>query len=306
MSQRARSSSPISFEIARTSTAGTPASAAARRTPKPSIASTSGACDETLRAPPTAAEVWIGRACASGQCGAERGDELSGGCRAVDDRPLGREVAVDGLRADDERPLRDPPRAGEADVKQRGEGTQGERACRGGCRLDRPDAADEAVVTAELAVGRGDEEDRGVGGPQSRDPTVRATAEPAAPRDQRPVAESGPASSAKSIAFGEQPMAAPRSRAATRASSAPHSVSARLSVVSCSCRSNGLKSAPICVSKRGRGAEQRRGPLSVPRASGDRRRAPRGTTRCPPCPPSRSPARARRESGRAPCDRRRA
>ena len=45
-SQRALSSSPISFEIARTSTAGTPASAAARRTPKPSIASTTGACDE--------------------------------------------------------------------------------------------------------------------------------------------------------------------------------------------------------------------------------------------------------------------
>ena len=37
-----RSASPTSFEIARTSSAGTPASAAARRTPKPSIASTAG------------------------------------------------------------------------------------------------------------------------------------------------------------------------------------------------------------------------------------------------------------------------
>ena len=65
----------------------------------------------------------------------------------------------------------DPPRAGEADVKQRSEGAEGESACGGGCGLDRPDTADEAVVTAELAVGRGDEEDRGVGGRQGRDPT---------------------------------------------------------------------------------------------------------------------------------------
>ena len=89
-SQRARSSSPISFETARTSTAGTPASAAARSTPKPSIASTSGACAKKLRAPPTAAEVWIGEGVRLGERDAERGDEARVRRDAVDHRPLGR------------------------------------------------------------------------------------------------------------------------------------------------------------------------------------------------------------------------
>ncbi len=61
-SSGARSGSPISFEIARISTAGTPASAAARSTPKPSIAST----HRSEPPPPTAALVPIGRTRASG------------------------------------------------------------------------------------------------------------------------------------------------------------------------------------------------------------------------------------------------
>ena len=36
-------------------------------------------------------------------------------------------------------------------------GAEGERACRRGGRLDRPDPADEAVAAVELALGRGDE-----------------------------------------------------------------------------------------------------------------------------------------------------
>ena len=48
-SQRPRSGSPIAFETTRTSTAGTPARAAARSTPNPSIASTSGPCNSLLQ-----------------------------------------------------------------------------------------------------------------------------------------------------------------------------------------------------------------------------------------------------------------
>jgi hypothetical protein len=59
--QRPRSGSLGAFEIARSSTAGTPASSAARRTLKPSIASTSKG-----RPPPTRAQVAIGSTCASG------------------------------------------------------------------------------------------------------------------------------------------------------------------------------------------------------------------------------------------------
>ena len=62
MPQRARSCSSSSFEIALTSTAGTAASAAARSTPKPSIPSTNGPSETASRAPPTAADVWIGSA----------------------------------------------------------------------------------------------------------------------------------------------------------------------------------------------------------------------------------------------------
>jgi len=60
--QRVRSGSSISFAIARTSTAGTPASSAARRTAKPSIASTS-----VPRVPPTRPLVPIGRTHAAGR-----------------------------------------------------------------------------------------------------------------------------------------------------------------------------------------------------------------------------------------------
>src|SRR5437763_3748127 len=58
---RERSASPTRFDTARSSTAGTPASAAARRTPNPSIASTS-----QVVPPPTLADVPIGSTCASG------------------------------------------------------------------------------------------------------------------------------------------------------------------------------------------------------------------------------------------------
>jgi hypothetical protein len=58
-------------------------------------------------------------------------------------------------------------------VEYRAKVAQGERARGGGSRLDRADTADEAVETAELAVGRGDEEERRVGGRQGGDPTVR-------------------------------------------------------------------------------------------------------------------------------------
>ena len=64
---RARSGSSISFEITRASTAGTPASSAARRTAKPSIASTS-----TPLVPPTRALVPIGRTSASGNSARSR------------------------------------------------------------------------------------------------------------------------------------------------------------------------------------------------------------------------------------------
>jgi hypothetical protein len=58
-------------------------------------------------------------------------------------------------------------------VEHRAEVVQGERTRGGGSRVDRADTADEAVETAELAVGRGDEEERCVGGRQRGDPTVR-------------------------------------------------------------------------------------------------------------------------------------
>ena len=61
-------------------------------------------------------------------------------------------------------------------MEERPELAEGERARGCGRRLDRPDPAGEAVVPAELAVGRGDEQDRCVGGRQGGDPTVmRAT-----------------------------------------------------------------------------------------------------------------------------------
>ena len=101
-SQRERSASPISFEIARTSTAGTPASSAARRTPNPSIASTSSPCDTVSQAPPTAADVWIAASTAPGIAPQRGGDERGIGPNAVDHRPLGGQVAVHGLGADDE------------------------------------------------------------------------------------------------------------------------------------------------------------------------------------------------------------
>ena len=121
---------------------------------------------------------------------------------------IGREVAVDGLGADHERPRREPAAAGKPDVQHRGEGPQRERARGRGRRLDRPDPADEAVVAAELALGRGDEEDRGVGGPQGRDPTVRAATSligmrhrhvPIDPRGARPRAGRAPGATTTAI-----------------------------------------------------------------------------------------------------------
>src|SRR5207244_3533043 len=79
--QRSRSCSSISLETARTSTADTPASLAARNTAKPSIASTS----QSL-VPPTRALVPIGRTRASGsaRCAAStrRGSEAPAPTRA--------------------------------------------------------------------------------------------------------------------------------------------------------------------------------------------------------------------------------
>src|SRR6476619_1202034 len=105
--QRERSCSPISLETTRTSTAGTPARSAARSTPNPSIASTSGPDDTVSLEAPTAAEVWIG---------VDRPEETGIRGYAGDDGPFGREVGVNRLRADDDRTDREIAAAGEPDM----------------------------------------------------------------------------------------------------------------------------------------------------------------------------------------------
>ena len=159
ISQRARSGSPISFETARSSTAGTPASAQARRTPNPSIASTSIACGSEPQGPPTAALVPIGSGRASGKLREQRGEQRGVGLRAGDHGDLGAQVAVDGFRPEDERARRDAPAAGDADVEHR-IGTLDRECTRGrGSCLYGPDPANEPRMPAELGLGRGDEQD---------------------------------------------------------------------------------------------------------------------------------------------------
>ena len=135
--QSARSGSSIAFETTRTSTAGTPASSQARRTAKPSIASTSTPCE-----PPTRALVPIGRSSASGKASRSRASRLG-----VRERPRRHErsgrVAVDRLRAEHERQRLEPARAGDADVEDGVRTLLSERAGRRDRRLDRPDPADE-------------------------------------------------------------------------------------------------------------------------------------------------------------------
>lgn len=96
-----------------------------------------------------------------GQSATEGPDEAFVRLHAVDDRPFGREIAVDRLDADDHLADRHGTPAREADVQHRGELPEGEGPCGGGRGLDGPDAADEAVVPAELTVGGGDEEEIG-------------------------------------------------------------------------------------------------------------------------------------------------
>ena len=90
----------------------------------------------------------------------DRLDQRWIGGSPVDHRPVRGEVAVDGLGADDERAERKALRTGEPDVEQRLHRMQRQRARSRSCGLDRADAADEAVVTVELAVGGCDDEDQ--------------------------------------------------------------------------------------------------------------------------------------------------
>ena len=154
--QRARSPSEISFEIARTSIAGTPASAHARRTAKPSIPST-----RTSAAPPTDALVPIGSESASGTASRTAASSRAIGLEPVDDRNLRGDVAVDGLAPDHDPARGDAASARDADVQHGVRRVERERARRRGSRLDRADPAREPGPVAELDVGRGDEEDVG-------------------------------------------------------------------------------------------------------------------------------------------------
>ena len=95
----------------------------------------------------------------AGQCRAGERDEEVVGLRAVGDRPLGREVVVDGFGCYDELPGLQSSRTCESDVENRRDVVECERPSRRGGGLDRPDAADETVVPAELALRRRDEED---------------------------------------------------------------------------------------------------------------------------------------------------
>ena len=135
----ARSASSGAFEIARSSTAGTPASAHARSTPNPSIASTSHPVP-----PPTLPRVAIGSTCASGSAARTRASSAaSGSMRSIRGSSRRRidHVAVDRLRAEDERRRLDAARAGDADVEHRVRPPLGERARRLQRRLDRADPA---------------------------------------------------------------------------------------------------------------------------------------------------------------------
>ena len=137
----ARSGSPISFETTRTSTAGTPASSHARRTPKPSIASTS-----TSWVPPTRALVPIGSTRASGKAARRRESRSSVGERRADSTSGPVRVAVDRLGAEHERQRLEPARTGDPDVEDGGRPLLGERP-RGRDRgVDRPDPADERLA----------------------------------------------------------------------------------------------------------------------------------------------------------------
>ncbi len=155
--QRARSRSPMSLEMPRTSTAGTPASSQARSTPKPSIASTLKPCSVgPLR---TVALVAIGNRDASGNAARSAASRRGVGLDAVDDGDPGGEVEVRGFGAEDERARGDASAAGDAQVQHGVAGGRPARA-RASRPLPRPARSrSEAVVAAELSLGRGDEED---------------------------------------------------------------------------------------------------------------------------------------------------
>ena len=138
--------------------AGTSASSQARRTPKPSIASTRN-FSVARSEPVTYALVAIGRTTASGSTRLDLGHELHVGPDAVDDRDLGAEVAVEGLRADDDGSGGESPAAGDSDVDHCTRLIQGKLARDRRGRLDRSHAADEPSLAAELELGRGDQQD---------------------------------------------------------------------------------------------------------------------------------------------------
>ena len=152
---RDRSCSPISFETARTSTAGTPASAAARKTPKPSIAST-GTSRPTL---PTAALVPIGRTRASGTARRAASTSRASPASRSTSADRRRQIAVHGFGPDHEGAGRELAAAGDSDVEHRTPGPDGQGPRRGCRRLDRADAADETVAAGQLPRGGGDDQD---------------------------------------------------------------------------------------------------------------------------------------------------
>ena len=150
------------FEIARSSTAGTPASSHARSTPKPSIASTSKPVP-----PPTFPEVAIGRTCASGSAARARSSR-----RRVGSGPLdARQRRARGRSGRSRRPRsRGRARAARASASPRcptwtttpGLRSSSARAVRERS-LDRADPAAEGlepVEERELALGGGDDEHR--------------------------------------------------------------------------------------------------------------------------------------------------
>ena len=140
MSQRDRSSSPTMLEIARSSSAGTSARAAARSTPKPSIASIAASAAER----PTPAVVAISTTGASGSARLAAVEQLG---RRLDLALQGDrrgEVVVDGAGADHHRADAEPgrvPRAGDADVQHGIRARPRDRRRGGRRRLDRSDAA---------------------------------------------------------------------------------------------------------------------------------------------------------------------
>ena len=158
-----------------------PPRAAPRSPPSPRRAGLATPCHPPL---PTAAEVCTGSADASGRAPRIAATRAGVGRHPVDHGPLGRQVAVDRLGADDDRPRREAASARDADVQQRVERPERQGARRRRGRLDGADAADQAVVAAELAVGGCDERARpasyaiascGRGSaPRSRSPTARA------------------------------------------------------------------------------------------------------------------------------------